>query len=175
MHKCSAVVICFPVLILLLGLAGCDAARTSKHEALGAQFGQDRLAVAVNALGEHVSLAKFPGEFVWVDYAAEWCAACRPQSATIRSLAQAGRVEAVFITVMTSEREGYGHPATQATAARWAQNLSLEPARVVAADLTSQKLPQHALYSPDGRELFRHVGKMSAEEIRMTLERHEKD
>ena len=73
------------------------------------------------------------------------------------------------MTVMTSEPAGYGHPATRETAERWAKRLSLNPKRVVAADLTSLKLPQHALFSPDGKELYRHIGQMSAADIRTVL------
>lgn len=125
----------------------------------------------MNGRGEFVSLTDFAGKLVWVDYAAEWCAACRPQSATIRSLAREYGDDVVFVTVMTSEPEGYGHPATQETAARWARQAALDPARVVAADLSSMTLPQHALFSPDGEEAFRHTGTLSAAQIRGAIGR----
>jgi len=160
---------CCLALIAVAGLAACDSASSVNHRSPRAQFGQDRNATALNALGEPVALAQFSDKFVWVDYAAEWCSSCKPQSNTIRSLASSAPERVVFVTVMTSEPEAYGHPATQETAARWAKRLSLDPKRVVAADLTSLQLPQHALFSPDGRERYRRIGKMSAVEIRRVI------
>jgi thiol-disulfide isomerase/thioredoxin len=160
---------CFFALAVAVGLVACDSTSPVNYGSPGVQFGQDRNATALNALGEPVSLAQFPDEFVWVDYAAEWCSSCQPQSKAIRSLARTAPKGVVFVTVMTSEPEAYGHPATRQTAARWAKRLSLDPKRVVAADLTSLQLPQHALFSPDGKELFRRIGKMSAAEIRGVL------
>ncbi len=133
------------------------------------EFGQDRYASATSASGLEVSLADFSGRYVWVDYAAEWCAACVPQSRAIRSLDQA-RSGVVFVTVMSSEPQGYGHPATRATAARWASRLSLDPDRVLAADFTAMTLPQLALFSPEGREVFRHTGQLSAVDIRQRIQ-----
>jgi len=156
-------------LIVVVCLTACDSASSVNARGPRVQFGQEVHATAPNALGEPISLAKFPGSFIWVDYAAEWCSSCQPQSNTIRSLAGIAPGKVVFVTVMTSEPEGYGHPATPETAARWAKRLSLDPKRVVAADLTSLQLPQHALFSPDGRELYRRIGKMSAAEIRGVL------
>jgi thiol-disulfide isomerase/thioredoxin len=156
-------------LILVAALAACDSGSSVNHRNSRAQFGQDGNVVAPNALGESVALAQFSDKYVWVDYAAEWCSSCQPQSNTIRSLASTAPEKVVFVTVMTSEREGYGHPATRETAARWAKRLSLNPKLVVAADLTSLQLPQHALFSPDGKEIYRHIGKMSAAEIRQVL------
>lgn len=159
----------WPALIALAGLAACDVTSSSTQARVRLQFGQSIEAAAPNGLGEPVSLAQFSGEYVWVDYAAEWCAACRPQSATIRSLARKALPSVEFVTVMTSENGGYGHPANEKTAARWANRLSLDAKRVVAADLTFMTLPQHALFGPDGREIFRHVGAMSAGEIEAVI------
>lgn len=160
---------CYLALIVVVVLAACDSGSSTSYGGWRVQFGQQRHATAVNALGEPVALAHFPDQYVWVDYAAEWCSSCQPQSNTIRSLAKEAPERIVFVTVMTSEPEAYGHPATRETAARWAKRLSLDPNRVLAADLTSLQLPQHALFAPDGRELFRHIGKMSAAEIREVL------
>ena len=154
------------VIIALAGLVSCDSPAAVKR----VQFGQDVNATAVNALGQPVALADYAGKFVWVDYAAEWCGSCRPQSKTIRSLAKNAPDGVVFLTVMTSEIGGFGHPANRETAARWANRLSLDPDRVLAANLTSLNLPQHALFTPDGREILRRTGKMSAAQIRDALE-----
>ncbi len=70
---------------------------------------------------------------------------------------------------MTSDMGGYGDPATKATAARWSSQFGLDPARVLAADLTASKIPKHILFSPDGQVLFEQTGQMSADQIRATL------
>ena len=156
------------VVALLLWIAACDSGSSSSG-GRGSQFAQTMSAAGTNALGESVSLRQFSGKYVWVDYAAEWCASCGPQSQAIRSLAVSAPDSVVFITVMTSEVGGYGHPATQDTAARWAQRLSLQPEHVVAADLTSLTLPQHRLFGPEGRELYSHAGQLPASRIREVL------
>ncbi len=143
--------------LVLVLLMACEPVSAPRHQ-------------TVNALGEQASLAQFSGQYVWVDYAAEWCAACDPQSKVIRTLANGLDGEVVFVTIMTSEKEGYGHPATQATAADWAARYSLAPDRVFAADLTSMTLPQHALFAPDGQEIYRYTGSMSAKDITTVLE-----
>ena len=120
-------------------------------------------------------IARSEGKLVFVDFSAEWCAACKPQSVIVRSLASEYGDDVVFVTVMTSEPEGYGHPATQTTAVRWAQRASLDSSRVVAADLGNMTLPQHALFSPGGRELFRHTGTLSAAEIEAAIRLNDVD
>jgi len=74
---------------------------------------------------------------------------------------------------MTSDMGGYGDPATQQTAARWAKRLRLNPAHVLAADLTGIKIP--ILFSPDGHVLFEKIGQMGAGEVRSTLNRYMQD
>jgi hypothetical protein len=153
-------------LICVAVLSACESPPPDNRRAL---FATNLDAIAINALGEPVTLRQFTGKYVWIDYAAEWCAACGPQSRTIRSLVHAPPERVVFLTIMTSEIGGYGHPATRDTAFRWAKRLSLEPDKVLAADATAMMLPQHALFSPSGKELFRHVGNMTAADIRKAL------
>lgn len=157
------------LLVLVTIVGGCDSGHDKNGRA--PQFGQQLNATGINADGDNISLASFPGKLVWVDYAAEWCSACGPQSATIRSLA-GSYDDVAFVTVMTSEPAGFGHPATPDTAKRWARRTSLDPGNVVAADFTSLKLPQHTLFAPDGTALFRHTGSLSAAHIQATLRHH---
>lgn len=163
-----------PMIASLIVFVACDGGSSPAGRSASPQFAEDRYATAVNAKGEHVSLSDFSGKPVWVEYAAEWCAACRGQSATIRALTKELSGKVVFVTVMTSEVQGYGHPATQETAARWAERESLDPSRVVAANLTALTLPRHALFSPEGETRFRQVGTLSAEEIRAEIRRARK-
>lgn len=153
-------------LLCAAAISACESHPAGTQQAL---FAASPDARAINALGETVTLRQFSEKYVWIDYAAEWCSACAPQSRVIRSLAKMEPADIVFLTVMTSEPDGYGHPATQSTASRWAKRLDLDPARVVGTDATAMTLPQHALYSPAGIELFRYVGGMSAADIRKTL------
>lgn len=157
----------------LSGLTACDARTPATDSSASPQFAEADYATAVNAQGGLVSLSDFSGKPVWVDYAAEWCAACRGQSAVIRGLLKEFGDRVVFVTVLTSETQGYGHPATQETAARWARRESLDPSRVVAADLTTLKLPGHALFSPTAEKRFHHVGALSAAKIRAEIEREQ--
>ncbi len=118
-----------------------------------------------SASGTPVALTDFQGSFVWAEYAAPWCGPCGPQAKTIGKLD--GKIDGlVFLTIVTSEQGGYGHPATQATASRWAGTHGLDPARVVAADLTALTVPRHILYSPRGQVLFAREGTMDEAEIR---------
>ncbi len=129
----------------------------------------------VDAEGNSVSLDDFLGRYVWLDYAAEWCAACTPQTMAIKSVAATKPRQLVFVTIMTTEREGYGHPSTQATAARWAARFDLDPARVWAGKVNARFLPRNILLSPQGEVLFDEVGELSTEQIRAELARHLKD
>lgn len=151
--------ILFTAAVLSLGTTACDAPPTSPST--GDPYTIER----VNAVGEPVALANFSGRYLWVDYAAEWCAACVPQTHAIKSVASRSSSIVVYVTVMTSEPGGYGHPATQETAARWAERFDLDPRHVIAADLTSMTLPRHILFSPTGEKLFDHTGPLTAAEI----------
>lgn len=126
----------------------------------------------VNGLGETVALDDLLGRYVWIDYAAEWCAACTPQTLAIKSVAASAPDQLVFVTLMTTEREGYGHPSTAATAARWAARFDLDPAMVWAGKVNARFLPRNRLLSPRGDELFDEVGELSAAQIRAELGRH---
>ena len=81
----------------------------------------------------------------------------------------------VFLTIMTSDMGGYGDPATQVTAARWAARFRLEPSLVLAADLTAMTIPKHILFSPEGHVLLEKTGQMPSSEIRSTLSQYLSD
>lgn len=153
------------VAILLLG--GCTERATTGAAAPPAGL--------VNGLGETVALADLRGHYVWIDYAAEWCAACTPQTLAIKSAAASAPAQVVFVTLMTTEREGYGHPSTQQTAARWAARFDLDPAMVWAGNVNARFLPRNRLLSPRGDELFDQVGELSAAQIQQEIGRHLRD
>lgn len=165
------------VLFLCLSPAlGCGAARSEKtpgHEHVGRMSdrsyynGRDK-PPRISAGGGEVAMAQFEGTSLWADYAAPWCAPCGPQSRVIAQLDGSIMDDSVvFLTVMTSETGGYGHPATRRTAQRWASAHRLDPDLVVAAtDLTSVTIPRHILYSPEGQMLFIRTGSMTAAQIR---------
>lgn len=152
----------FVAVLLLLG--GCSERATTGAAAPPAGL--------VNALGQTVALSDLRGRYVWIDYAAEWCAACTPQTLAIRSVAASAPDEVVFLTLMTTEREGYGHPSTAATAARWAARFDLDPAMVWAGKVQARFLPRNRLLSPRGDELFDKVGELSAPQIEAELNKH---
>ena len=121
----------------------------------------------ISASGNQIAMAQFEGKFLWAEYAAPWCSPCGPQSQIIAQLSDSMDKSIVFLTVMTSETGGYGHPATRQTAQSWAGAHGLDPNLVVAAtNLTSVTLPRHIFFSPEGQMLFIKTGSMSAAEIR---------
>lgn len=126
----------------------------------------------VDGGGNTVSLKDFIGRYVWIDYAAEWCAACTPQAMAIMSVAATAPDKLVFITIMVTERGGYGHPSTATTAARWASRVGLDPAHVWAGQVPHRYLPRNLLYSPQGDVLFDQVGELNASQIQAEIARN---
>ncbi len=131
-----------------------------------------RAGTFVDGNGEIVSLSKFRGRYAWVDYAAEWCAACTPQTMAIKSVSGSASDKLAFITIMVTERDGYGYPSTQITAARWASRFNLDPSRVWAGQVRHRFLPRNLLYSPQGDLLFDQVGELNAKQIQAEIGRH---
>ena len=86
-----------------------------------------------NALGEPVHMTDFEGEFVWSEYAATWCKACRQQSPITKKVETELGDEVVFLTIMTGKSNKYNDHATQDTARQWAGKFQLSPERVLAA------------------------------------------
>jgi len=102
----------FGLIVALVVIASCEAG-TEDHQVAPPPAG-----TFVDGGGNAASLNDFNGRYVWIDYAAEWCAACTPQTMAIKSVAATAPEMLVFITIMVTERGGYGHPSTAATAAR---------------------------------------------------------
>jgi len=121
----------------------------------------------VTASGATRVWSDYSGEFVWAEYAAPWCGTSPRQSGEMRALASFPEVRRV--TVLTSEMGGYGHPATQATAASWASRFGLDPEHVIAASLSHQRVPRHILFSPEGHCLYDEVGFLSASQVEELL------
>ena len=138
-------------------------------------YGQRGQTFRPNAEGEMVCLDQYEGRFVWADYAAPWCPACKHQAQDIRRLDGNCGEDVVFLTVMTSDMGGYGDPATRQTARSWSKSFGLDPSRVLAADLTAKTVPKHILFSPDGQVLFEKTGQLGAGEIRSTLTRYKQE
>lgn len=126
----------------------------------------------VDGTGKTVSLDDYRGRYVWIDYAAEWCAACAPQTMAIKAVAADAPGEIAFVTIMTTEHEGFGHPSTAATAARWASRFGLDPNRVWAGQVRYRYLPRNLLLSRQGDVLFDEVGELDAGRIRTEIARH---
>jgi thiol-disulfide isomerase/thioredoxin len=159
---------------------GCGGSSGGRNFAVGnmadtSYYGQRGRVSRPNAQGQKVALETFAGRFIWSEYAAPWCNPCTWQTKEFKNIDGEFGEKVVFLTVMTSDMGGYGDPATQATAANWASRFGLDPARVLAADLTSIKIPKHILFSPDGQVLFEKNGGMSSKEIEKTLYRYMND
>lgn len=169
----------FSTAVLVVSLAGCSRESTQAPQISSAvgdmndlsYYGHRGTKFRPNANGEMVCVDQFEGRFVWADYAAPWCGPCTQQSHDIKQLDGSCGQDVIFLTVLTSDMGGYGHPATRATAASWSRQFGLDPALVLAADLTSTTIPKHILFSPDGQVLFEQTGQLSADRIRATLAR----
>ncbi len=122
-----------------------------------------------SASGRKVHLTDFEGKFVWAEYAATWCPACRTQTPETRQVERELGDEIIFLTVMTAKSQDYNDHATEATARSWADQFGLDPERVVAAELWAKMIPEHRLYSPEGHTLFVHVGSLSADQIKAVI------
>ena len=121
----------------------------------------------INIYGEPVEISDYFGNYLWVDYAAEWCSYCDPQTKTIKALEQkyAGRLE--FLTVVTGTSDVMQSP-TGGTAKDWAEKYELDPEMVIARDL-SNTLPYNRLYSPTGEVLFEKSGLMRSNEVEAVI------
>jgi len=152
---CTSVALAVAIIVSQAGCSGGSPSAESVSHVVGnmndmSYYGQRDQVFRPNAQGEMVCVDQYEGKFLWADYAAPWCSACKPQTRDIRKLDGRCGEDVVFLTVMTSDMKGYGDPATRETAARWSKAFGLDPTRVLAADLTATTIPKHILFSPDG-------------------------
>ena len=124
----------------------------------------------LDATGRQVSLKDFAGEYLWVDYAAEWCGYCGPQTGILKDLDAEMGDEIRFLTVVTGTGKVMALPSAE-TAMNWARRYGLEP-RNVLARFSTNTLPYHILYSPTGETLFQSSGFLQAAQIRRILNDH---
>lgn len=153
------------LIVVSTQIAGCGADSEDRHNR------PPHPGTFVDGTGNTVSLDDYAGRYVWIDYAAEWCAACAPQTMAIKAVAADAPGELAFVTIMTTERDGYGHPSTAATAARWASRFGLDPTHVWAGQVRYRYLPRNLLLSPAGDVLFDEVGELDAGRIRAEIAR----
>lgn len=124
----------------------------------------------IDATGMEVSLSDFHGNYLWVDYAAEWCSYCEPQTRTLKGLEKKYGDKLTFLTVVT----GTGtvmEPPTAETAMNWARRFDLDTDKVLAYFRTN-RLPYHILYSPSGKILYQDSGLYNAGRITNVLNTH---
>ena len=124
----------------------------------------------INAAGMEVSLSDYYGNYLWVDYAAEWCSYCEPQARTLKGLEEKYGDKLTFLTVVTGTGSVM-EPPTAETAMNWARRFDLDTNKVLAYFRTN-KLPYHILYSPSGTILFQDSGLFDASKITNVLNTH---
>ena len=117
----------------------------------------------INVYGEPVELSDYFGNYLWVDYAAEWCSYCDQQTKILKTLERKFSGHFDFLTVVTGTSKVM-QPPTGDTARDWAKKHKLKPEMVIARDL-SETLPYNLLYSPEGEVLFRKSGLMQKNEV----------
>ena len=120
--------------------------------------------------GNMVSLDEFRGSYLWIDYAAEWCSYCEPQTRTIKALDRKIGDRILFITVVTGTNKVMQAPTAE-TARQWASRFDLEPDRVLAR-FSTDTLPYHLLYSPEGEILFQGSGLFTTDKIETIIDQH---
>ena len=124
----------------------------------------------IDAKGKEVSLSDYHGNYLWVDYAAEWCSYCEPQTRTLKGLDQKYGDKLTFLTVVAGT-ETVMEPPTAETAMNWARRFDLDTNKVLAY-FSTNKLPYHILYSPSGKILFQGSGLYNASRITNVLNSH---
>ena len=127
----------------------------------------------IDVNGNVVSLDEFQGSYVWVDYAAEWCSYCKPQTQTIKALDRKMADRILFLTVVTGTQKVM-EPPTADTARQWADQFNLDPERVL-AKFSTDTLPYHLLYSPSGKVLFQGSGLYNEKKIINIINKHLQD
>ena len=127
--------------------------------------------------GYKVSLDRYKGDYVWLDYAAEWCSYCVAQIRAIQSLEKRFDNEVLFITVIAGTDKVMEKPHI-ASAQQWISRFSLDPDKVL-LKFSTNTLPYHVLYSPEGEILYQGSGLLNEEKItglinknRPSTERH---
>ena len=124
----------------------------------------------VDGWGNRVSLSDFSGKYLWVDYAAEWCSYCEPQTRILKGLELKYADRVTFLTVITGTDEVMQSPTAE-TALKWANRFNLDPYRVL-AQFSTNTLPYHILYSPSGEILHQDSGLYQAGKITSLLNSH---
>lgn len=102
--------------------------------------------------------------WVWVSYAAAWCAASREQAAEMRHFSTSAHARVKVFSVLTSGNEVFS-PAGPAHAGAWASTHGLPADRVLAqgGEPGGRIIPQHLLIGPDGRTWYRYIGHLDSQ------------
>lgn len=124
----------------------------------------------IDATGREVSFSEYVGEYLWVDYAAEWCSYCEPQARTLKGLERNYGDKLKFLTVVAGTKKVM-EPPTAETATNWARRFNLDPNKVLAY-FSTNTLPYHILYAPSGKILFQGSGLYNANKITNILKTH---
>lgn len=130
----------------------------------GCHSPMERNAFWTNGFGEPVDACAWPGEFVWITYAAMWCDTSAKQAPQVADAIRRADGEVRFITTLTGGREVFTDASID-DARLWADRFGLVRALTVTEGQSTRTIPQHALIGPDGRTWFRYVGYIEGDEI----------
>ena len=78
----------------------------------------------INVYGEPVELSDYFGNYLWVDYAAEWCSYCDQQTKILKALERKFSGHFDFLTVLTGTSKVM-QPPTGDTAKDWGKKHKL--------------------------------------------------
>lgn len=135
----------------------------------GCHSPMERNAHWTSAFGEPVDACAWPGEFVWITYAAMWCRTSESQAPRVAEAIQRASGDVRFITTLTGGSEVFTAASTD-DARHWADRFGLARAMTVTEGHSTRTIPQHALIGPDGRTWFRYVGYIDSDEILELIE-----
>jgi thiol-disulfide isomerase/thioredoxin len=123
----------------------------------------------INIYGEKVELSDYFGKYLWVDYAAEWCSYCEPQTRTLKSLASKYHGKIDFLTIVTGTSKVMEAPTVEHIKA-WSEKYDIDSRKIIGRFYTD-RLPYNLLYSPGGKVLFRYSGLMKSVEIEQVIKK----
>ena len=159
MHKLFEYIIAFAIIAVAV-----TTLYKARHQPLPDRINRPiTLDYYIDAHGNTTSLDVYHGDYVWIDYAAEWCSYCEPQTEVLKDLDHKYGDKLLFLTLITSTEKVVEAP-TADSALSWADRFDL-PLEKVLAYYSTKTLPYHILYSPEGEILHQGSGSYSAERI----------
>jgi thiol-disulfide isomerase/thioredoxin len=146
-------------------LAGCTSLVGSGGAGTGSESGTLQSLDVAGSPGGPVPV--LPAEVTLLDYWATWCAPCKPQMAELRAIRE--QFPDVHMLSITNERD------VPAVRAFWEEYEGTWPVAQDTSLATNERfdvtrMPTLLVFTPEGEEVWRHVGLAASEGIARRLE-----